>query len=71
MKNETIQISINKACPACNDNCPELELESTTCCGESWNGKVVIRNYYCAKRDVCKNLWSYLVKYKNSSEGHN
>lgn len=54
------RINVEKACPACSANCPELELESTVCCGESWNGKVVIRKYYCAKRDICKNLWLYL-----------
>lgn len=67
MKNETIQISISKACPACSTNCPELELELIPCYGD---GKVVIRNYYCTKRYICKNLWSYLMKYKNSLEGH-
>jgi len=64
------QIDVNKACPACSANCPELELNSTACYGESWNGKVVIRDYYCAKRDICKNLWSYLKNYKNDLESH-
>lgn len=71
MKNETMQISISKACPACDPNCPELELEYTSCCGESLGGKIVIRNYYCTKRDICKNLWARLMKNKNSLEGHN
>lgn len=70
MKNETMQISINKACPACSTSCPELELESTACYGESRNDKVVIRDYYCTKRDICERLWSYLMKYKNRLEGH-
>ena len=65
------RINVDKACPACSTNCPELELESAACYGESWNGTVVIRNYYCTKRDICKNLWSHLVKYKNGLEGHN
>lgn len=69
MKDE-FRINVDKACPACGANCPELELESIACHGESWNGKVVIRNYYCAKRYICKKLWSHLVKYKNGLEEH-
>lgn len=68
---ENFNISVEKACPACSINCRNFEIDSTSYYGESFRGgKVVYRKYFCQNANHCKNLWSYLMKYKNDLEGH-
>lgn len=70
--NEKFQIGIRKVCPACKPDCPNFQLDYTTCYAESFSdGRVASREYFCANAGLCEGLWSYLCDYKERLEEHN
>lgn len=68
---DKFKIGVKKACPACSTECPNFEIESTCLYGESfYKGRIAIREFFCRNANLCSELWSYLMKYKNDLEGH-
>ena len=68
---KSFQIDINKVCPACGISCPEFKLDFEEIYADSHRELTKIAAFNCMNRNICRHLWSYLMKYKNSLEGHN
>lgn len=67
----TFEISVNKACPACDISCPNFEFDSTTMYGESYcNGRIAVHEFFCKNGELCSKLWCYLKKHNSALEGH-
>lgn len=67
---EKFQIYIEKACPACSQNCPGVEIKTMDFYSSFDSNEVIERSRYCENFYLCKYLWNYLEKHKDDLESH-
>jgi hypothetical protein len=63
-------VHVERATPACDENCPNLQIVSNH--GESWYGgvKMCSSKYECENANYCANLWRtmrMMMEEKNAS----
>lgn len=70
MKENTFQVSVDKACPACSQSCPGFETDFVDFYADFNSDKPVERSIFCKNQSLCMYLWNYLEKHNDSLESH-
>lgn len=62
-------IHVERATPACGENCPNLQIVADH--EEAWTSgrKIVISKYECTNAEYCANLWRAMRTIMNEKDG--